>query len=152
MSSIIFKVFEYNTLDISILLVILYVRGEKMVLSSKLKEARKNAKLTQGSVSSLTGFSNTTISNWETGVSRPDVDSLALLCRVYRVNPNELLEWDNEPQGYYLDPETAAIAQEMHDNPDLRILFDASRKATPEDLKKIRDMAQIIIGNDDEPC
>jgi transcriptional regulator with XRE-family HTH domain len=55
--------------------------------------------------------------------------------------------------GYYLDPETAAIAQEIYDNPDLRILFDASRKATADDLRKIKEMAQIMVreesGGDD---
>jgi transcriptional regulator with XRE-family HTH domain len=59
---------------------------------------------------------------------------------------------DGPGQGYYLDPETAQLAQEMFDNPNMRILFDASRKATPEDLKKIAEMAKIMVGDDDEGC
>lgn len=45
-----------------------------------------------------------------------------------------------EKQGYYLNDETAAIAQEIFDNKELRMLFDASRNATPEDLITVRDM------------
>jgi transcriptional regulator with XRE-family HTH domain len=59
-------------------------------------------------------------------------------------------EEDDTPE-YYLNAETKAIAQDIYDNPDLRILFDASRKATPESLKKIAQMVQIMKGEDDEP-
>lgn len=41
---------------------------------------------------------------------------------------------------YYLNDETAAIAQDIFENKDLRLLFDAARDATPEDLKLTHDM------------
>ena len=41
---------------------------------------------------------------------------------------------------YYLDPEAAEIAQEVYDRPELRILFDASRKASKEDLSFVVEM------------
>lgn len=50
---------------------------------------------------------------------------------------------DNTPSGYpvyYTDPETAQLAQEVFDNPDLRILFSAARDAKPEDIKLAADM------------
>ena len=36
--------------------------------------------------------------------------------------------------------EGGQIAQEIFENRDLRALFDASRNATPEDLKIVRDL------------
>ena len=36
---------------------------------------------------------------------------------------------------YYYDEETASVAQELFENPDLRILFDAARGSRPEDLR-----------------
>ena len=36
---------------------------------------------------------------------------------------------------YYLNDETREIAQEIFENPDLRSLFDMSRKMPPERLK-----------------
>lgn len=36
---------------------------------------------------------------------------------------------------YYLNDETREIAQEIFDNPDLKSLFDMSRKMSPERLK-----------------
>lgn len=67
-----------------------------MSISEKLKEARKCANLTQDDVERRTSINKKTISNWENGVSRPDVDSLSVLCRLYGVNPNVIFEWTNE--------------------------------------------------------
>uniref|UniRef100_A0AAU8B1A4 Repressor protein n=1 Tax=Dulem virus 35 TaxID=3145753 RepID=A0AAU8B1A4_9CAUD len=41
---------------------------------------------------------------------------------------------------YYLNDETAAIAQEIFENKELRLLFDASRNADPEDIKAVHSM------------
>lgn len=40
-----------------------------------------------------------------------------------------------EEMPYYLNDETREIAQEIFDNPDLKSLFDMSRKMSPERLK-----------------
>jgi transcriptional regulator with XRE-family HTH domain len=50
---------------------------------------------------------------------------------------------ENKPTGYpvyYTDPETARIAQEVFDDPNLRMLFHAARDAKPEDIKLAADM------------
>lgn len=64
-----------------------------MGLIEKLKAARKNAKMTQEYVESQTGINSKTISNWENGVSKIDIDSVAVLCRLYGIDPNGLFEW-----------------------------------------------------------
>ena len=49
----------------------------------------------------------------------------------------------NTPAGYPVystDPETARIAQEVFDDPNLRMLFHAARDAKPEDIKLAADM------------
>lgn len=37
---------------------------------------------------------NTAISNWENGTSKPDADTILLICRVLDVDANYLLDWD----------------------------------------------------------
>ena len=69
-----------------------------MSFNETLRRARKAKGLTQDDVSKALGIKNTTISNWETGVSRPDVDTLVLLCRYYGITPNDVLEYDYEPE------------------------------------------------------
>lgn len=43
---------------------------------------------------------------------------------------------------YYFNDETREIVEQLFSNPELRILFDASRKLRPEDLKFLIDMAK----------
>lgn len=45
-----------------------------------------------------------------------------------------------ETEGYYLDPETARAAQEIFENEELSLLFDAARDASPEDLRTVHQM------------
>ena len=45
------------------------------------------------------------------------------------------------PAGYYLDPETAEIAQEIYEDKELRALFDAARDISPEDMKTLYSVA-----------
>ena len=46
----------------------------------------------------------------------------------------------NVEAGYYINPETAAIAQDIFENKELRLLFDAARDADPEDLETVHSM------------
>lgn len=46
--------------------------------------------------------------------------------------------------GFYEHQETAKMAQEMKDNSELRLLFDAAKDASPEDLKTVRDMLLLL--------
>ena len=48
------------------------------------------------------------------------------------------MEKHTEP--YYTNEETARIAQELKDNPNGRILFDASRDLSPEDVKIVLNL------------
>lgn len=122
-----------------------------MSFNEALKKARKAKGLTQDDVAQALGAKNTTISNWENGVSRPDVDTLVLLCRLYEISPNDILEYYNDDlsdaeQRYYLDPDAAEIAQEVQKRPELKILFDATRKVSADDLKFVVDMIDRMQG------
>ena len=70
-----------------------------MSISEQLKIARKQAGLTQDRVSEITGINKKTISNWETGTSRPDVDNVGVLCDSYKISPNEIFEWNDTKEG-----------------------------------------------------
>lgn len=44
---------------------------------------------------------------------------------------------ERQPDGYYLNSETARIAQEIKETPGQRILFDAAKDLSPEDIKVV---------------
>lgn len=63
-----------------------------MSLCEKLKQARKQRKLTQPDVARLTGINYKTLSNWETDFYRPNVDELKKLALLYNVSIDFLME------------------------------------------------------------
>ena len=54
-----------------------------------IRNARKSLGLTQRQLAGKIGVSNTSISNWEKGLSRPDADLIQKLCDVLRLQPND---------------------------------------------------------------
>lgn len=53
----------------------------------------------------------------------------------YRNKKEKLFETEDLFSDYYDDDDTAQVAQEIFENKDLKLLFDAARDASPEDLK-----------------
>jgi len=100
------------------------------------------------------GISYTTFTDWVKGNTYPRIDKIELLARYFHVTKAELVE-DSSPE-YYENSDTAAIAQKIFDNPDLRVLFDAASDADPEDLKTTYDMLMALKrkerGDDDDPA
>jgi Predicted transcriptional regulators len=58
------------------------------MFGDKLKEARKAMKLNQVELGNRLGVGNTTISNWEKGIAKPDIDTLEKICSTLTVSPN----------------------------------------------------------------
>ena len=50
----------------------------------------------------------------------------------------------NDEARYYLNNETAEMAQKLFENKDLRVLFDAAKDATPEDLETTYNMLMAL--------
>ncbi|MBP3411935.1 MAG: helix-turn-helix domain-containing protein [Oscillospiraceae bacterium] len=61
----------------------------------KIKDARKAAGLTQRQLADKIGVSNTSISNWEKNLSRPDPDTIQHLCWALNVQPNYFFSVEN---------------------------------------------------------
>lgn len=58
------------------------------MFGDKLKEARKQKKIKQSDLAKAIGTTNTTISNWENNISKPDIDTIELICGVLQISPN----------------------------------------------------------------
>ena len=53
-----------------------------------IRRGRKAAGLTQRELAQQLGVSNTSVSNWEKDLSRPDADTIAQLCAILNLEPN----------------------------------------------------------------
>ena len=111
-----------------------------MGLYENIKDIAKSKGYSINKLEKELGFARSYISKFQT--ITPSMDKVQKIADFLGVSV-EHLTTGHEPepkQGYYLNDETAAIAQEIFENKELRMLFDASRNATPEDLLTVRDM------------
>lgn len=106
------------------------------------KSLRIKNGLTQDELSKKIGISRSAISMYERGEREPDFETLEVIADYFNVDMNYLS--GNEGENYYTNLQTRQIAQEIYDNKELRILFDASRNAKPEDLLFVAEMIKKL--------
>lgn len=93
-----------------------------------------------------TGLTTATISNWKAGRYVPKQDKLQKIADYFNVSLEYLMTGEEKEGGerYYLNDETAQMAQKLFENKELRVLFDAAQDASPEDLKTTYDMLMAL--------
>lgn len=82
-----------------------------LCLGDKIRNARKAAGLTQRQLADKIKVSNTSVSNWEKGVSNPDPDTIQNLCWALEVQPNYFFDADSRsfPPNALPFPETERL-------------------------------------------
>lgn len=97
-------------------------------------------------VAKATGITKSTFSDWKNGRSKPKDRKIIKNCEYFEVTLDYLRtgEEPSQPDGYYLNGETAEMAQRLFENKNLRVLFDAAKDASPEDLKTTYDMLMAL--------
>lgn len=93
-------------------------------------------------VSVETGIAQSTLSDWKKGKSTPKADKMQKIADLFNVSVDYLMTGKEKEGGetYYLNEETKEIAQEVFENKELRMLFDAARDADPEDIEAVHNM------------
>ena len=87
------------------------------------------------------GFGRGYIGKFKTRGTIPTVKKLQQIADYFGISVNDLMPGnERSDSGYYINPETAAIAQDIFENKELRLLFDAARDADPEDLEAVHTM------------
>lgn len=104
-----------------------------MGIYENIQQAAKVRGYTVSAIETALGLPRSSIAKYNAHV--PSVDKIKKIASFLNVSVDSLIE-----ESYYENPETAKIAQELFDNPDLRVLFDAAKDAKPEDLKLAADM------------
>ena len=81
------------------------------------------------------GFPRGAIHKWE--YSNPGADKLMAIAAYLGVSVDELC---NGKKSYYKDAAAATMAQEAFDSPEMRLLFDAARGSSAEDILFAREV------------
>ena len=104
-----------------------------------LKYLRMRENLSQAELADKLGTAKSTISMYEVGQRSPDIETLELIADFFNVDMNFLLGREIE-DGYYIDDDAREFAQFLYDNPDYKVLFDASKKVKKEDIEFVKQM------------
>ena len=111
---------------------------EKMLeIIERIKSRRIELGMSYQDLAEKTGMSKSTLQRYETGaIKNIPLDKLEDLANALNMDLAYIMGWEEKEErpSYYLNPETAKIAQELYENPEMQILFDAARDAAPEDL------------------
>lgn len=119
-----------------------------MCLAKNIRYLRKKHNYSQDFIAEKLGYkSYTTIQKWEMGVSEPSIAKLRELAELFGVDMNDMTtknlekaESETPDDKYYINEETAEMAQQIFENKNLRVLFDAAKDADPEDLQTVHSM------------
>ncbi len=105
------------------------------IFTSNLKKLLSEHNMTYKELSEKLGVKSSSISMWMTGNSLPRMGLLDKLADLFNVSVEDLITDKEEHESYYLNEETAKLAQEMFEDEDMRSLFDMKRNMPPERFK-----------------
>lgn len=119
-------------------------------LYKNIKKRREELGLSQDALAKKVGYTDrSSIAKIESGKVDLPQSKILEIAEALRIPPGELMGLDGieEQQNYYyLDSEAAELANEIYNNADLRILFDATRNISKEDLQFVVRMVEGLEG------
>lgn len=113
---------------------------QKKIFSENLNRLLQDREKTQSEVAKEIDVSPQTFNTWTQGIAIPRMGKIQRLADYFHIEKSALLDKASQEQTYYTNPETVKVAQEIFDNSDLRILFDAAKDSSPEQLKLAAEM------------
>lgn len=107
---------------------------------------RDSKGLKDSDVAKGTGIRSSVFSDWKKGRYKLKYDKLQRIAEFLGVTTDQLtgVQTDVQPEGYYVNEDTARTAQQIFDDPYLRILFDAAQDSRPEDLQMAADLLRRL--------
>lgn len=113
-----------------------------------LRALRKSKGLTLSELAEKLNVSPSTILRWENGdIANMRRDRIALLAKALEIKPTELLDLPDN-NGYYTDPAVNEYAEQLRTNPNMRLLFDATKDMSKEDIDYVVDLVNRLKGKE----
>lgn len=108
------------------------------------EELLKQKGVRAADVTRATGISSVVFSEWKKGKSTPKADKRQKIADYFGVSLQYLDTGEDKSslsdRKYYINDETAEMADKIFHNKELRLLFDAASDAEPEDLETVHQM------------
>lgn len=116
-------------------------------LGCRLKSLRKNMQLTGEEFGAKMNVSKPTVSLWESDKRTPNAEMLQKIANFFDVSVDYLLigKTNTTNDSYYYDTEVAELAEQIKNDPELRILLDAKRNLSKQDMKAIINITKSLL-------
>lgn len=115
--------------------------GNKEVMANNIKRYLEKIGISRKEFCNRLGFKYSTVTDWLNAEKYPRIDKIETMANFFGINKSDLVEppqaQDQPAPSYYHDPEVAQMANEIKDNPGMRILFDASRDLKKESIEEV---------------
>lgn len=149
-----------------------------MGIGNNIKKWREFRNLKQTELAEMIGVSDKTVSSWEINRTEPKMGMVEKICAALNCKKTDIIgeniaeetdiECFNIQMGksnslyrslayqeamnevYYLDEDARNLAQFMFENPEYKVLFDASRKVKKEDIEFVKQMIDRVRGDDND--
>lgn len=117
------------------------------IIAQNLKRIAFENDRTQADICRDLHLSDSTVSSWFNGTRIPRMDKIDLLAHYFNCTRSDIMEYHKNPKHtYYLDDETAKIAQEILEDRDLHALLDSAKGNSPENLRMVSDLLKKLKG------
>lgn len=121
---------------------------------NRVKELRKQRNMTQEELGKVLDIQKAAISKYENGRAEPSTDVLKKMSALFGVSIDYLLGNSPDPSpesgGYYTDPDVAQITEELRTDPDKRILFDATKDLSKDDINTVLKIIEGLKAREKE--
>lgn len=110
--------------------------------------------LKDSDVARETGITKSTFSDWKAGKYTPKNDKLLKIASFLGVSIDYLMTGEQNDGKYYLNKDAGEAAQFLFENPEYKVLFDASRNVKKEDIDFVAEMIKRMSSSnsDDTEC
>jgi transcriptional regulator with XRE-family HTH domain len=123
--------------------------GNKKIMGDNIQYYMDKMGIDRHQLSKALKIPYSSLTDWINGKSYPRIDKIELMANYFSVSKADLVEEHTNDSNYYLNNETKKIAQEVFENPELRILFDAAQDAEPQNLILAAEMLKRMKGLND---
>ena len=113
-----------------------------MEFSTKLRNLRIQRGLTQMELAERIGTSQSSITSWEQARREPDFRTIAKIADYFGVPMTALLPSSDDLDDSYIN----TIAETLHQNPKMKLLFDHTKNFSEKDLDAILAVVESISG------
>lgn len=117
------------------------------LMAERLKYYMNLRNVSQAELAEHLGVTQPAVSTWCKGIKMPRMNKIDAICEYLHITRGDLMREDHAPE-YYANRQAAEMAQQIFENKELRVLFDAAKDVSPETLKQVHDILLVLKRNE----